>query len=479
MQTQSTQGHRDHRGRNKGEEQMRLELGRSAGFSLCSLWLCVLCVVLVFSGLVSDAATVQTVDDATIKDASLTFDGQVLTVTSTTQPTPTTMPLEDVARIVLSEPAAEITPTPGATPGATPSITRVRRVRKKKAAASPTTGPAAPATTVAPGVVAPGIWRMKLMNGDVMHGTVAAWADQHVVVRPDVIPDAEVGISASALDWVWHGDPADQAKAEAMNIARGDQDTAFVRKDGDIVAVRGTAAGIDGDELLFSYEGQDRKINLEKIIGIVFGQPGGQHGAKADESFHQVFRFLDGERISGRWIELANKVCTVKTDAEKPARFGLSSLAGIDLVNGRITYLSDLTPSKVEQTPFFDEIIPYKTDAALDGGPLKLGDAVYDKGIAVHARCILEYDMGGRFDRFRTKMGFEPGAGALGDARVSVLGDGRVLYEDKEAKGTDQPVAIDVDASGVTHLTLEVDFGEGQDVGDRVVWADARAVKAK
>jgi hypothetical protein len=330
----------------------------------------------------------------------------------------------------------------------------------------------------APGTVAAisSNWRMKLTDGDVLHGSLESWADQHLIVRPDVAPEAEVGIAAGTLDRLWHGDPMDQTKAEAMHTERGDEDTASVRKEGDIVAVRGAAAGVDGNELIFRYEGEDRRINLANLIGIIFAE---RPAAKADDSFHQVVRFVDGEQLSGRWISLEKNTFVLETDGQTQSKFKRGAVGGIDFRNGRLIYLSDLTPSKVEQTPFFDQLIPYQTDAALGGGPLRLGNAIYDKGLAVHSRCVLEYDLGGRFDRFKTKMGFEPGGGALGDAVVRVLGDGKPLYENTQARGSDPPVDIDVDVTNVAHLTLEVDFGNGQDVGGRVVWADARAVRAK
>ena len=467
MQPQSTQRHRGH-----GEGKTKSYVSR---FTLCSLCLRGLCVIFGLGIGLAPAATVQTVDDATIKDASVTFDGQVLTVKSSKQPTPTTMPLEDVARIIVHEMVEPAETLPGSLSGSTapPSgITRVRRVRRV-IGTHPTTNPAVAS------LVPAGSWRFKLENGDGLHGALESWADQHLIVRPDVAPDSEVGIAAGNLKALWRGDAADEAKAEAMVASRGDDDVAFVRKDkdADIVAVHGAASNVDGNELIFHYQDQDRRINLAKLIGIVFAQRSA--ASKPDDSFHEVLRFTDGEQISGQWKLLAGNRITLETDGAKQVKFPMGAVASIEFRNGRITYLSDLTPAKIEQTPFFDQIIPFKTDSALGGGPLRLGNRIYDKGLAVHSRCVLEYDLGGRFDRFRTTMGFEPVTGAMGDAIVRVLGDGKPLYENTTAKGTDSPVPIDVDANGISHLTLQVDFGNGQDVGDRVVWADARAVRAK
>jgi hypothetical protein len=92
---------------------------------------------------------------------------------------------------------------------------------------------------------------------------------------------------------------------------------------------------------------------------------------------------------------------------------------------------------------------------------------------------VLHYDAGGKFGRFKGKVGFQEPEGKLGNAHVRVLGDGKALLDRPEARGDQPPEEFDLDVSGVKTLTLEVDFGRGQDVGDRVVWANPRLVKSK
>ena len=38
----------------------------------------------------------------------------------------------------------------------------------------------------------------------------------------------------------------------------------------------------------------------------------------------------------------------------------------------------------------------------------------------------------------------------------------------------EKPVPVEVPVKGAKQLRLEVDFGEDEDVGDRVIWANAR-----
>jgi hypothetical protein len=151
----------------------------------------------------------------------------------------------------------------------------------------------------------------------------------------------------------------------------------------------------------------------------------------------------------------------------------------IDFLDGRLAYLSDLTPAKVEQTAYFGRVMPWRADQSLEGGPLRLTDGQYTKGIAMHSRCVLEYQIDGGFERFAAKVGFEQPAGANGCAAVRLLGDGRVLYENADARGDQPPAMVDVDVSSTQRLTLEVDFGKVPEVGARVIWANARLLRAK
>jgi hypothetical protein len=142
-----------------------------------------------------------------------------------------------------------------------------------------------------------------------------------------------------------------------------------------------------------------------------------------------------------------------------------------------MVYLSDLKPVSVEQVPYFDRMLGYRVDQSLDGKPLVLKDGTYKRGIAVHSRCALGYDLGGKFDELRAKVGFQQPEGKLGQAVVRVLGDGKVLFEQPDARGDQPPFEVKVKLAGVQRLALEVDFGKGQDVGDRVVWANARLLR--
>ena len=97
----------------------------------------------------------------------------------------------------------------------------------------------------------------------------------------------------------------------------------------------------------------------------------------------------------------------------------------------------------------------------------------------MHARTSLTYDLQKRFDRFQAIVGFENTQRDLGNVDIRVVGDGRDLLTISHHRAVDAPREIDLDVTDVQQLQLITDFGGGQDVEDRVIWADARLRKRR
>ena len=431
---------------------------------------------------------VRTVDDATLSGANVTVaDGRLtLTPSATTRPTtgpttgptavtsPTVLPLADVVDVVLG--AAAVPTTAPAAPAAKPKRGR------GKAARSAATRPAAtrPATTrAATGpTTRPIAWLVKLADGDRAHGTVDAWADGRLTVRPAASAgSAAMAVRSDQLSEAWAGaaatDAGLQSTARALvpADAAGD-DVALVRKDATTVTpVRGTALGLAGDALAFRFDGQARRIAVAKLVGVVFAH---RSAAPATGGARFTAHLPDGDLITGEWVSLDKGELVLRPATGQLVTLSAATVSRVSAVGGRVVYVSDLKPIKVEQVPYFGRLVPYRLDRSLSGGPMKLPDGTtVAKGVAVHGRCVLEYDLGGAFDRFRATVAFEqPG----GSAAVRVVADGRAVYDAAAATGATPPAKVDVDLTGVRRLSLVVDFPSdgGGDVQARVDWADAR-----
>jgi hypothetical protein len=139
-----------------------------------------------------------------------------------------------------------------------------------------------------------------------------------------------------------------------------------------------------------------------------------------------------------------------------------------------MAYLSDLQPTKVEETPYFGRRSPYRRDVALDGSPLKLGDQPIEKGLAVHSRSALTYDLDRRYTTFEALVGFDASGGKKGRVECRVFADGKELYANPDLRADAPPVHLSLPVAGADQLRLVVDFGPDDDTGDRVIWGNAR-----
>jgi hypothetical protein len=151
----------------------------------------------------------------------------------------------------------------------------------------------------------------------------------------------------------------------------------------------------------------------------------------------------------------------------------------VTFASDRVAFLSALEPAKVEEVPLLgtQAPFPWKRDLAAGGGPLALAGKVYRKGLGVHSRSLLEYDIGGAYRSFAAMIGLDDAAGPRGAVVFRVLGDGKEIYRKEKARG-EAPERVLLPLNGVQRLRLEVDFGaDGVDFCDHADWADARITR--
>jgi hypothetical protein len=161
------------------------------------------------------------------------------------------------------------------------------------------------------------------------------------------------------------------------------------------------------------------------------------------------------------------------------ARLGvpLENIARLTVQNGRFRFLSDLRPVEARHTPYLDTPRPHRVNASVSGGPLRLGGARFSRGIGVHARSDLTYELAGGYSTFAAVIGVDAAVGGAGSVLFRVLGDERVLYESPVLRGGDAPLPIRVDVRGVLLLRLVVDFADNGDLADHANWANAHLLR--
>jgi hypothetical protein len=129
-----------------------------------------------------------------------------------------------------------------------------------------------------------------------------------------------------------------------------------------------------------------------------------------------------------------------------------------------------------KQTEALSQFYKPHFDRGLDGGSLSIGGKPYRKGVAMAARTILEYRIGGRGREFRATAGIDDSVHGAGSVQLTIEGDGKTLYTGK-ITGREPAADLNFDVSGVKRLRIVADFGGGTDVGDYLDLGDARIVK--
>lgn len=163
--------------------------------------------------------------------------------------------------------------------------------------------------------------------------------------------------------------------------------------------------------------------------------------------------------------------CRLEGGAEVDVRWG--DVAGLGWRDG-LTWLSELSPSAVRESGFDGDVVyPWRRDRGVTGEPLSGGGHSHGKGLGVHSQSRLSFVVPPGVATFWTRVAMSSSASALpvvANVDVRVLVNDAVVFQagltPASAPGDTGLVAV---KAGDT-LTLEVDFGRGRDLGDRVDW---------
>ncbi len=275
--------------------------------------------------------------------------------------------------------------------------------------------------------------------------------------------------------------PTDRIFEETLKSPPPDRDMVFVRRGERLLRLECVFRAIDGEFVTIEYGGEERRIRRNRILGVILASVA---GATIDSGDEGVLHLESGGRAPARirgisfvtdgGVERPQLDVTVHGS---PWPLRLDRIDHIAFASDRIRFLSELEPSKVTETPLFDNRFPYRRDLSVGGGPIWLDGVEYRKGLGVHSRSVIQYDLDGSFTSFVARVGIDDLVGGRGAATVRVIGNGRKLFESNVSGGEDA-IDVVVPITGIRTLALETDYGEdGVDLGDHVDWADARLVR--
>jgi len=265
-------------------------------------------------------------------------------------------------------------------------------------------------------------------------------------------------------------DPQETAEFAARAADKLKTDRIVIAREGKRLVLDGVIGKVGADKIEFTLDGDLLPINRSRGRALYFAQKatGGKPAAMIADRRGDLWA-----AVAWRW---QSGGVTFKSAAGFERSILAPELSSIDLSSGRVAYLSDLEPALMQHTPGFDHPWLIQHDRGPHGRPLELDGRKFAKGLTLHSRTIVEYDLGGEYRRFQAQVGVPTAAGPSGDADVRIVADEKTLWR-KRVRAGENSQPVDFPIASVKRLRLAVDFGGNLDLGDHVAFADAKVVK--
>jgi hypothetical protein len=158
----------------------------------------------------------------------------------------------------------------------------------------------------------------------------------------------------------------------------------------------------------------------------------------------------------------------------------LADVAGIRFLDGRATWLSDLTPSESRLAPYFGSATAPAAlrDQNAAGGPLLVRGRPCGKGLGTRSQSRIVYELAGQYRLFQATAAIDDFAAGKGSVRFAIEADGGRLWRSDLVTGGARPLSVGpLDVSGKQRLTLVVEYGEVADVDDWADWCDPIVIR--
>jgi hypothetical protein len=207
--------------------------------------------------------------------------------------------------------------------------------------------------------------------------------------------------------------------------------------------LEGTFGEVDakGETITFkSADGDDLKPLLTKVRGMIYYRE-----TPANLQPICMVYDIDGSAIVANKVAIKGDKLTLSTTIPGVTlTLAQADIARFDYNMGKLTFLSDLTPTKVVEESAVGLIVTHRKDLNLDGEPLKLGGQTYKKGLSLHAHTELEYDLKGKYKKFSAVLGVDPREGTDSKATVTIEVDGRSKFSQVITEQKNEELNIDV-----------------------------------
>ena len=313
---------------------------------------------------------------------------------------------------------------------------------------------------------------LELVGGDRVHGRLGEAGSDFVAVDTEQWGKLEVPLERIArmiFSAAGTASYADSLTWFRKNLASPDDRVLLTNGD----VVRGFIAGVNREGVRLEIGDEVNVIPLRLAVAGQMVHP----PAETLKGPHAVIELRDGQRMTVVELEWKDGKVEAKAASGETVKPASEEVQTIAFQGGRWEWLSSRNPWSTQHVPMLAMEWKHHADRNVLGGPLRVAGRHYERGIGVHSRSVLTYELGGNYKEFVTWCGMDDESGRLANVTAALLVDGQKRFEraDVVAGVVHGPIRLDV--AGAKRLELVVDFGLNGDIQDRFNWIEPGLVK--
>lgn len=249
--------------------------------------------------------------------------------------------------------------------------------------------------------------------------------------------------------------------------------------------VEGVFYDVTAENVRFKFDDTEFDVAREKVEGLRYYHAAGRELPQGICHIHDV----SDSRWHARSLDLRDERIEFVTTSGVKYSLPFSHVAGLDFAQGKIVYLSDLTPASVRWRPYFSDVSATgsawklnqpRADQSFDGTKIAVNDDTevveFEKGLAIRSQTSMLFLLDDEFKRFVATAGIDPSRSNMGNVRLRISGNGKLLYE-SVIHGELAAEKIDIPIAGVRRLNIVVDYGDDLTIGDYLHLGDAKVSK--
>jgi len=314
---------------------------------------------------------------------------------------------------------------------------------------------------------------LHLFGGDVLTGRVFAADAETCTIETTDAGRVPVRLEHLRAVTSFHaGMPAQRDTVEWFEGRPDRDEDRILLTNGDVV--RGFITEVGRENLLVEDAAGTTRVPFRMLVSAKFARPIDQ----PLEGMRAVLTLREGTRLTVTSLELRGQGVQVTLRDGQQITLSEDKVVTVDIVGGLWEPLSSHQPISFEHVPMLALAWDWAADRNVLGDPLTINGELFERGIGVHSRSILRYELGGKYREFVTSFGMDDQSGALANVNLTVRVNGTPRFDQFHVVGGKMHGPIRINVRQAALLELIVDFGDNGDLQDRFNWVEPGLIRS-